>query len=263
MRFFSFFFGFAGYIASNFFNGGHFPNVVSNNFYSCRNKCGVFYCICFYSLAILVSRVVKLYHCGCAEVGIAYNKIDVFTAYFVELALPVGIFSNSYQSGHGYLGKNNLIGQSFFQSMKQNLLRFANWIFLEVGRCAGLLIPLVSSFFCLFKQKNDYGYSNQKKYKFHFLPFSSFVGPRILACAHVFVLASGSSHAETVSERIFGKWEKVTVTEITKQVPEIVRQSGASAFVRYPSRQSQSALPDHCYLLDSTGKRVGARLGCF
>lgn len=84
-----------------------------------------------------------------------------------------------------------------------------------------------------------------------------------LAFISVTVTAINSAHAETVAERIFGKWEKVTVTEITKQVPEVVRQAGAPAFVRYPSRQSQNALPDHCYILDPHGKRVGARLSCF
>lgn len=79
----------------------------------------------------------------------------------------------------------------------------------------------------------------------------------------VLFLAASVSHAETIAERVFGKWEPITIEQIKKDVPEVQPDPKAGGYGAVMPRQIVKAdpLPDHCYLLEN-GKRVGSRLSC-
>lgn len=81
--------------------------------------------------------------------------------------------------------------------------------------------------------------------------------------ALVLALAGSRAMAETIAERVFGKWEPITIDQIKKAVPEVLPDPKAGGYGAVQPRQwiKPDTLPDHCYLLEN-GKRVGARLSC-
>lgn len=60
-------------------------------------------------------------------------------------------------------------------------------------------------------------------------PFSYLVLLFLLGVVFSLALAVGVAHAETQSEKVFGKWERVTVAEIFKPVPEVENEKTARA----------------------------------
>lgn len=68
-------------------------------------------------------------------------------------------------------------------------------------------------------------------------------------------------HAETVSEKVFGKWEPVTIFEIKKPVPEFVY--GGGSFGSIQKKPEKIVIPKYCNERQKDGTWLYIRCGSY
>ncbi len=158
----------------------YFPNVEADHWAADFLKSQVFHSIGFDSVCSLVRRVVQFDNSFHREIRIAYDKVHVFSADYVELRLPRWVFTYPYQCVHCNLNENKLVGQGFLQSVKQDLFWFAENGFSKVwGRFWGIFwggsfygaafISRSVSLLHFYEDGNTKNHQNEKNQSFHWL----------------------------------------------------------------------------------------------